>query len=426
MSSRLSLSIVILCCASVLTIAQAPAAVLSSADEEVRDNERREPVAHSSSTLDRLTAYIDMIDGISIFFYDHRSSLFVDALFGLRLTQAHFVEIFKLRTALRRERPSLYHALVKVSNRVDATVRDGLRSMHAKNSAYTQKLGWVVDHSLTAEPLNKTFMVEGTPLSKRGVFQFGEKNSDLCMKELIGTGPSNQTCTVTPFCWKLMYSHFDVSNGYQLTHNALYFYLAKLLGCGSVIAGKLAADFSPGKNYTSISDILEKACANVYLEMEDTAAHLPVAPGSDQDLFLEQGALCSIYGYAQVLRNDFVDLGGSWLNRDGCIPPYRRKRSTGGAGTRKDAEPWSTKWLSRRLLVDKDVGGCSMHSSTLALAYITAYTRHQLEESSQHLLQPQGLESRARDVLASLLQSGHRSSRLLIERLQHMLRLLRG
>lgn len=198
-----------------------------------------------------------------------------------------------------------------------------------RNSGYDQLIGVVVEHKWQVEPLSYKLPLEkATPMDQRQIGTFTESVSDRCMTGILGTDHNKQPCTVSPFCWNMMYHHIERAVGYALTHSSLFFFLGKHQGCEKVFTEKLMRDMQAGTGSSaSAGEVLARACASIYVEMSDTFAHQPVAGGEDRDVFLEQGFLCAIYGFPQVLRQQWVDLGLSWMSpEEGCIGPLMHGR----------------------------------------------------------------------------------------------------
>lgn len=70
------------------------------------------------------------------------------------------------------------------------------------------------------------------PLKRKNLINFNEETSDRCMTELTGTAPGSafgQPCRVSDECWDLM-SPSEGTEGYALTHQALFFQLGEIQG----------------------------------------------------------------------------------------------------------------------------------------------------------------------------------------------------
>ena len=148
-----------------------------------------------------------------------------------------------------------------------------------------------------------------------------------------------------------------MSKNYRLTHQLLWFLIAKNIGC---INQDLA-----NQNLIYLEDYF---CTNIY---EDAKYNL--IDNINQDLFLEQLLLCSIIGYEEFLRFDWLHTILSWQHRDyGCFSDasetirfHRRSK--------------------RHLLFEQEMNnGCLSHKSGLAAGLLATYSRVFLTQSNRN------------------------------------------
>ena len=161
-------------------------------------------------------------------------------------------------------------------------------------------------------------------------------------------------CMIHEPCWKLMTS--PRSEDYRLTHQLLWFLIAKRIGCLNTRSLSAAAN----RNFNNLED---QFCANMY---ED--AHSNLLRNHNQDLFLEQVLLCSIIGYDEFLRFDWLLTILSWQHPDfDCFSD---------ASERIRFDPT----LKRRLLVEQEMNHqCLSHKSGLAAGLLATYARVYLQ-----------------------------------------------
>ncbi len=135
---------------------------------------------------------------------------------------------------------------------------------------------------------------------------------------------------------------------YRLTHQLLWFLIAKNIGCiDENLANK---KFHYFENYF---------CANIYQD-----AKYNLYNNINQDLFLEQLLLCSISGYEDFLRFDWFNIVLTWQHPDyGCF-------SDASETIRFHHH------IKRKLLFEQEMNnGCLSHKSGLAAGLLATYTR---------------------------------------------------
>ena len=119
-------------------------------------------------------------------------------------------------------------------------------------------------------------------------------------------GSSNRSnsmkCFISESCWDMM--TFPMGKNYRLTHQLLWFSIANNIGC---VKQRLAK-----QNLNYLEDYF---CANIYQD-----AQFNFINNVNQDLFLEQSLLCSIVGYKDFLRFDWLNTILTWQQADyGCF-----------------------------------------------------------------------------------------------------------
>jgi hypothetical protein len=139
-----------------------------------------------------------------------------------------------------------------------------------------------------------------------------------------------------------------ISKDYRLTHQLLWFLIAKKIGCiNANVSNKKVIHFE------------DYFCANIY---EDAKYNLH--NNINQDLFLEQLLLCSIAGYEEFLRFDWFHTILTWQHPDyACF-------SDASETIRFHHK------TKRNLLFEQEMNnGCLAHKSGLAAGLLATYSR---------------------------------------------------
>ncbi|XP_036595631.1 UPF0764 protein C16orf89 homolog [Trichosurus vulpecula] len=191
---------------------------------------------------------------------------------------------------------------------------------------------------------------------------FSEELSDSCMTLLLGTKKEGlQPCTVTDLCRELMTKPGSV--GYALSHQLLYFLLAKMKGCSDGL-------FLQSKYYMDIS------CANMMaLNLETEKFGFPF---QNHDLFMENIMFCGLSGYSDFYKPRWLQAILTWQQpKEGCFgEPYDNRKQLPRAG--KDQQQ-SLRRVKRR---DKGFSdGCSSHNTAVAVASLGGFLYHSAEHS---------------------------------------------
>ncbi|KAK7507412.1 hypothetical protein BaRGS_00001347 [Batillaria attramentaria] len=182
-----------------------------------------------------------------------------------------------------------------------------------------------------------------------------------CGERPIFWKKTSEHCVISDKCWtrmtKLGYSQ------YSLSHEIFYLQLAELAGCLPQMTWQILTYDQPGLHV-----LQDTFCANMLRE----AIHIARAdyPARHQDLFMEQAALCGMYGYAEFFQYPWLDKILSWQDHQrGCYTwagwPLE-KHVTGSHHISKREE---------RRLAD----GCLCHRTTVAAAALVQYVRYLTE-----------------------------------------------
>ena len=248
---------------------------------------------------------------------------------------AHFRGIQHSFSQSQSLRPTKLQATVdQLEYDTSQMIEDSLYALQHTHSLstheYFNKLGYVVTHNWKPYGMHHTLaMSNSTAVAQRIPTDSRESTSDECMAGMLGTGSGGKACTVSKRCFKAMLTPYGArSTRYTLTHQLLMALLASTNGCRedyefllSTIAARNESDRNRPKTIRGLFDV---ACANVYLEMEDWMAQNKTGKIEDQDIFLEQGSLCSYVGYPGVLPSEWVERTLPWqVSGIGCIDDGR-------------------------------------------------------------------------------------------------------
>ena len=292
------------------------------------------------------------------FFESDVNDLNLDGLYGLRIAQGQLNDLHEMLTLKSNERhrftdknnhlQSLYRKIEHIANRSSVVLA-------RKAPSYLRRFLFVVSKPFRVNyerrKINQSLIENGSKNS-----DFDEDESDACFAELLGSSDHlhSKKCFVTVTCWKMMTS--PKANGYLLTHQLLWFLIAKNIGC---------TDHPTVSNLANqnLKHLEDRYCSNIYQD-----AQLNIQENYNQDLFLEQLLLCSIIGYEEFLRYDWLEEILTWQNLNyGCFSD-ESNRIQMNARTR------------RHLLVEQEMKHrCLSHKSGLAAGLLATYSRALLQ-----------------------------------------------
>ena len=147
-------------------------------------------------------------------------------------------------------------------------------------------------------------------------------------------------CRIEDACWKTMTS-YGVS-GYALTHEVLYLILGHTFdGCFSKMKTLSQDD---GVDIDRMETVL---CSNVYLEMVEAYPRW-IEPGMGEDLFMEQGMICSLLGFGDVLKPEWLHFMLRLQRNDtGCFGPSDGRHFHSGSANESPRTRRAEKELER-------------------------------------------------------------------------------
>lgn len=290
---------------------------------------------------------IDSLSNLLNFFQRDSVDLNIDGIFGIRIAQGQ-LQIIKKNLIEENDRSSSNEIFLvdSFSSQIDKIVNESLKNIRPEDNLYFKRFSQMV---------SSPFMVESRiRLIKRNLIDNGEKNeifdeiaSDQCFGELLGSNDDHsRQCFVSESCWNSMTQ--PKQKNYVLTHQLLWFIVAETIGCFEKKNVSMAAK----ENLIRLED---QFCSNIF---EDATRN--IENNENQDLFLEQVLLCSIVGFRQFLRSDWLLKILSWQNPNyGCFDDSTRIRTR------------------RRLLFEQEMlHGCLSHKSGLAAGVLASYLRN--------------------------------------------------
>ncbi|KAK2142282.1 hypothetical protein LSH36_977g01037 [Paralvinella palmiformis] len=180
-----------------------------------------------------------------------------------------------------------------------------------------------------------------------------EWDSDHCLKELrTDMKSTDYKCSVSGDCWKLMTS--PGYRYYSLSHEIFYLLIGESTGC-----------FRDMKD--TIEQLSSRFCASMLVETRTIAAD--GYPKNKQDLFMEDAALCGIYGFKEFFNYDWLTKILSW------------QRTSRGCWGISLEEAKKARKASRRIKREERMlsDGCECHRTAVALGALTQYVRYTIE-----------------------------------------------
>ncbi|CAF2070685.1 unnamed protein product [Rotaria magnacalcarata] len=297
---------------------------------------------------------LNALERLLNFFESDAKDLNLDGVYGLRIAQGQLNSLNEILTSSSHENQRFTdknHYIQSLSIEIERITNRSLIALAKTASSYLQRFLLVASKPFQADydvrKIKKKFFEKGSRTAK-----FDEDESDGCFAELLGSTdrPNATKCLITQPCWSMMTT--SMTKDYRLTHQLLWFLVAKSIGC---IDNRAASNVS-NKNLKYLED---QYCSNIYLD-----AQLNIAENTNQDLFLEQLLLCSIIGYEDFLRFDWLDMILSWQEpKYGCF-----------SSASETAEP--NLRIKRHLLIEQEMDhGCLSHKSGLAAGLLATYAR---------------------------------------------------
>eukprot|EP00118_Oscarella_pearsei_P027087 m.310751 g.310751 ORF g.310751 m.310751 type:complete len:409 (+) comp54467_c0_seq1:41-1267(+) len=321
------------------------------------------------------------VEKVLNFFEKDHESLLIDALAGIRMAEGQFtVAVEKLKP--ENDKPSPWHS--KMSSLLQRVQRlASLVNSDAKNrsSGYDKQMGVVVTRPFYAtSSLDRETDPQLAWNHGKNLWPKSNKlmMSDRCLSSLANR-TNGRSCHVDDDCWKAM-TAFEVS-GYWLTHEVIYLILGRTFGCLESMEGRVT------EKQVSIGHLEDVLCSNVHMEMVEKFP-VWIEPGMGEDLFMEQGAVCGMLGFRNVLKSEWLNFTLHLQRDSGCLGPSdgRHFDDEQPDGDTADVKGAHNRTHRRRLLAEIELeNNCMVHMSSVGLGLFSVYLRHLvlLETQSQ-------------------------------------------
>lgn len=289
---------------------------------------------------------LNALERLLNFFELDADNLNLDGVYGLRIAQGQLDILDEFLSNEKVQIVDKNKYIKSLSIQIERIVNRSLIEIARDSSSYLQRFLILINKPFIIEyetrKINQNFIESDSRNS-----EFDEEESDACFAQLLGSTnrPNTTKCFITQSCWSMMTT--KMTKDYLLTHQLLWFMTAKTIGC---IDNRTISEIAN----KHLKNLELHYCSNIYHDAE-----MNINENFNQDLFLEQLLLCSIIGYDEFLRFDWLNTILSWQHSEyGCF-------------TNK-----SNRKFKRHLLVEQEmVNGCLSHKSGLASGLLATYAR---------------------------------------------------
>ncbi|XP_046844707.1 UPF0764 protein C16orf89 homolog [Xenia sp. Carnegie-2017] len=134
--------------------------------------------------------------------------------------------------------------------------------------------------------------------------------SNRCITEVMGTNINRTKCKASADCFKAITN--QNSFGYGTTHQVLFLSLAIMFGCETKYSPILKQHYG-----YDVKGLVQNRCAGVMREM--MLLEKFGFPLNTRDLYIEQGALCGMHGFAEFMTFKRLYNVLSWQRKFGCF-----------------------------------------------------------------------------------------------------------
>eukprot|EP00656_Telonema_subtile_P003440 TRINITY_DN11575_c0_g1_i1.p1 TRINITY_DN11575_c0_g1~~TRINITY_DN11575_c0_g1_i1.p1 ORF type:complete len:313 (-),score=65.92 TRINITY_DN11575_c0_g1_i1:385-1323(-) len=276
------------------------------------------PTLHTESILTSM----EQLNG----FFSHKQVIakqLVDGVFGLRVAQGVLATV-QLPTHLQARAAKLLQSVTQNADASEAAA-------NKTNSKYTTQFAPMINEAIPVPKTHWTELVPRVSTGKGAPLVFPEHKSDNCISAIWN---HSKHCVVTPACWSMMAAPH--TKRYTLTHQVLFLNLVKRFGCQKKVEKA---------HNVQIQHIVHHKCSSMLAEFDTEEDDGKLG----HDLSIEQAYACGTNGYSQFLEPSIWDgIVATQDSKTGCFLV-----NPNAAG--------------RRLLRDMTVGGCSLHTSSVAL-----------------------------------------------------------
>jgi len=318
-----------------------------------------------------ITKTLENLENVTIFFDLNYEKVNLDSIFGLRVAEG------MLHNLIREHKPNFKDDIKLLSevrllySRIRNIGFKAYQEMETVNSQYFNTFYYLVKTPWYYKSKSRVIDYDVINTSPATLDEeLTEEFSDSCVSKLISTkvnadNSTSSQCIVTNECWSVMTK--QGTNGYYLTHQALYFILADLKGCSSSLEVRLSDSLENHFIYLG---------SNIYHQMKELYVN-GLHSDEELDLYLEQSIICKWLGMDECFDKDTHEALLLWLHGDGCIKEkgYIEKNKKVISGN------------MRRLKEEKILSdGCLSHTTGLYVAYLSASVHWILTEYKEESL----------------------------------------
>ncbi|KAL8577354.1 hypothetical protein ACOMHN_044859 [Nucella lapillus] len=341
----------------------------AQATTPARATVQKTEVPAQNVTLGYLQRTLGALRDAMDFFRRQYDKINLDAVIGTRIVEGSLKVL--LSNLQRKQGTNLLPAAIVANIRdiydvAKRTSDDAMPHVDKSQPLYYQRIGPAIQEGLWELNYTRRQLPGSAVLwSYSPEEAMSEAESDDCLTELFGTsGKTREKCVISDKCWRRMIT-LGYSR-YSLSHQIFYLQIAEQSGCLPEVLWRIVQH-----EQWSLRHLQDTFCANMLREA--LAIARADYPGPQQDLFMEQAALCGLYGYWEFFRAPWLDVTLGWQDRvQGCYSWAGWPTLRIGEGRRQHHV---TKREERRL-----DNGCLCHRTTVAAGSLVQYVRYLVEE----------------------------------------------
>ncbi|XP_074649172.1 UPF0764 protein C16orf89 homolog [Tubulanus polymorphus] len=307
------------------------------------------------------------------YFRSQSKNVNLDAIIGVRILQGQ-LDVILNRLSARSDLlkdpfvSSLSVNLRLLQNLVDVFSEQATPAVSNSTPNYYNRLWPILVKGFwaKAEParsINTAYIMHNIPERE----SIKEYQSDNCVSEILNTdGWSTNECDINDDCWSRMTS--PGYRMYSLSHEVFYLIIGSQYGCKAKIDANIEK-FHQG----SLSELYSRFCSNMFEEATEIAEN--DFTDLQQDLFMEQIALCGIVGFKDFAKTEWLKRILSWQRPSGCYSSRDYNKIP------KNSKDDDLETNSRRKRAEKVLNdGCLSHKTTVAAGALAVNVRFILED----------------------------------------------
>ncbi|CAF1683281.1 unnamed protein product, partial [Adineta ricciae] len=167
------------------------------------------------------------------FFESDVKDLNLDGVYGLRIAQGQLDALHdKLINPLKKNIgvTDANNHVQSLSNQIERIANKSLEEIARKDTSYLKRFALIASKAFLIDYEVRNIKENLIETGER-ISEFDEDKSDVCFSEILGSNDRSNSspCLVSQSCWNLMTS--SKSTNYRLTHQLLWFLVAKTIGC---------------------------------------------------------------------------------------------------------------------------------------------------------------------------------------------------